>query len=86
MNIIVGCILGLLLIFRPLSIQANEINSLAQKIKGYKENAIVEEIAKETKTKKMSQQEINDIFGEDPYLGQTSYLQSPESFKVKKEK
>ena len=30
--------------------------------------------------KHMSQKEINDLFGEDPYLGQTSYLQSPDSF------
>ena len=23
---------------------------------------------------------MNDLFGEDPYLGQTSYLQSPDGF------
>ena len=28
----------------------------------------------------MTQKEMNDLFGEDPYLGQTSYLQSPDSF------
>ena len=28
----------------------------------------------------MTQKQINDLFGEDPYLGQTSYLQSPNSF------
>ena len=86
MNIIFSFILGILLIFRPLTIQANEINSSSQKIKEYEDNEIVEDIVKETETKKMSQKEIYDIFGEDPYLGQTSYLQSPESFSLKKEK
>jgi len=28
----------------------------------------------------MSQKQMNDLFGEDPYLGQTSYLQSPDGF------
>ena len=30
--------------------------------------------------KQMTQEQINDLFGEDPYLGQTSYLQSPDGF------
>jgi len=29
---------------------------------------------------KMTQKQMNDLFGEDPYLGQTSYLQSPDGF------
>ena len=28
----------------------------------------------------MTEKQMNDLFGEDPYLGQTSYLQSPDSF------
>ena len=28
----------------------------------------------------MTDKQMNDLFGEDPYLGQTSYLQSPEGF------
>ena len=28
----------------------------------------------------MSEMQMNDLFGEDPYLGQTSYLQSPDGF------
>ena len=28
----------------------------------------------------MTQKEMNDLLGEDPYLGQTSYLQSPDGF------
>ena len=30
--------------------------------------------------KQMTQKQMNDLLGEDPYLGQTSYLQSPEGF------
>ena len=30
--------------------------------------------------KQMTQKEMNELFGEDPYLGQTSYLQSPDGF------
>ena len=28
----------------------------------------------------MTQKQMNDLLGEDPYLGQTSYLQSPDGF------
>ena len=28
----------------------------------------------------MTQKQMNDLFGEDPYLGQTSYLQSPDGY------
>ena len=30
--------------------------------------------------RQMTEKQMNDLFGEDPYLGQTSYLQSPEGF------
>ena len=30
--------------------------------------------------RQMTGKEMNDLFGEDPYLGQTSYLQSPDGF------
>ncbi len=30
--------------------------------------------------RQMTQKQMNDLFGEDPYLGQTSYLQSPDGF------
>ena len=33
--------------------------------------------------KQMSPKQMNDLFGEDPYLGQTSYLQSPDGFTQK---
>ena len=47
---------------------------------------IIENVVKTPNTKSMTPEEIDDLFGEDPYLGQTSYLQSPESFSVKKKK
>ena len=30
--------------------------------------------------RQMTEKEMNDLFGEDPYLGQTPYLQSPDGF------
>tara|TARA_B100000965_G_scaffold74263_1_gene58638 strand:+ start:6407 stop:6658 length:252 start_codon:yes stop_codon:yes gene_type:complete len=60
-----------LLIVSPVSLQAGEIETLIQEIES-------SEIAEAPK--QMTQKEMNDLFGEDPYLGQTSYLQSPEAF------
>ena len=68
---IVFIFLGLLLIFYPAVLQAVEIDSSVQ---GLKPSEIVED------PKPMTQKQINDLFGEDPYLGQTSYLQSPDGF------
>ena len=61
----------LLLIVYPVSLQAGEIDF---SIKDIKPDEIVEA------PKKMTQKQMNDLFGEDPYLGQTSYLQSPDGF------
>ena len=61
----------LLLIVCPFALQAIEINSPLQKIDP---TEIVEG------TKQMTQNQMNELFGEDPYLGQTSYLQSPDGF------
>ena len=62
---------GLLLIVFPFVIQASEIDSSTQPI-------LPDEIVENPQ--KMTQKEMNDLFGEDPYLGQTSYLQSPDGF------
>ena len=59
------------LIVFPLAIQSSEIDSSRQEIESVE---IVED------PKQMTQMEMNDLFGEDPYLGQTSYLQSPDGF------
>ena len=66
--------LGLFLLVYPISLQADEIDLSLQEL----------ELSELTKVpKKMTQQEMNDLFGEDPYLGQTSYLQSPDGFTQK---
>ena len=63
--------LSLLLIVFPVQLHAIEIDSSMQEI---------EACEKVEATKQLTQEEINDLFGEDPYLGQTPYLQSPDSF------
>ena len=68
---IVFIFIGVILIVFPLAIQSGEIDSSRQEIESVE---IVED------PKQMSQKEMNDLFGEDPYLGQTSYLQSPDGF------
>ena len=68
---IVSFSLGLLLILFPAAIKAGEIDS-----------SLIESDPTETVQvpKQMTEKQMNDLFGEDPYLGQTSYLQSPDGF------
>ena len=62
---------GLVFIVFPFQIQAVEIDpSLLEVEPGEIVNA----------PNQMSEKQMNDLFGEDPYLGQTSYLQSPDGF------
>ena len=63
--------LGLFWIFCPLALQAGDIESSLQ------DSEPVEIVEAPIQ---MTQEQINDLFGEDPYLGQTSYLQSPDGF------
>ena len=63
--------LGLLLLVSPASIQEVEIDSSPKEI----EPGEIVEVPKQ-----MTQKQMNDLFGEDPYLGQTSYLQFPDGF------
>ena len=63
--------LGLHLILRPLPLQASLIDSTLEE---FEPSEIVEA------PKQMTQKQMNDLLGEDPYLGQTSYLQSPDGF------
>tara|TARA_B100001250_G_scaffold403986_1_gene419251 strand:- start:1422 stop:1655 length:234 start_codon:yes stop_codon:yes gene_type:complete len=65
----------LLLIVLPFELHAGEIDSSINEIEP---TEIVED------PNQMTQEEINDLFGEDPYLGQTSYLQSPDGFSQRK--
>ena len=63
--------LVLLLIFFPASLNAGEIDS---SLKELDSGEIIDA------PRQMTQKQMNDLFGEDPYLGQTSYLQSPDGF------
>ena len=63
--------LGLLLIVCPVALQVDAIDSSNQEL---------EPVEKVEAPKQLTQKQINDLFGEDPYLGQTSYLQSPDGF------
>ena len=60
-----------LLIVVSVSFHAGAIDSLTQDL----EPGEIIEVPNQ-----MTQKEMNDLFGEDPYLGQTSYLQSPEGY------
>ena len=62
----------LFLIVYPVALQADEGYSSIQEI-------VPGELIEAPM--KMTQEEMNDLFGEDPYLGQTSYLQSPDGFR-----
>ncbi len=68
---IVSFSLGLLLILCPATVNSDEVDS-----------SLKESYSAETHQppRRMTEKQMNDLFGEDPYLGQTSYLQSPEGF------
>jgi|TARA_B100000214_G_scaffold283393_1_gene212986 hypothetical protein len=68
---IVSFSLALLLILCPLAVNADEINPSLMK----------SDSSEPVQTpKQMTEKQMNDLLGEDPYLGQTSYLQSPDGF------
>ena len=68
--------LGFLLSVVPIELQAGETDFSIQETES---SEIVES------PDQMTQKQMNDLFGEDPYLGQTSYLQSPDGF-IQREK
>ena len=68
---IISIFYGLFLIVFPVPLQASDLDSFRQEI----------DIGKIVEVpKQMTQKEMNELLGEDPYLGQTSYLQSPDGF------
>ncbi len=69
-RIVLFC-LGLLFIFSPIPLQAAKAETISQEI---------EPVETVEAPNQMTQKQMNDLFGEDPYLGQTSYLQSPDGF------
>ena len=68
---IISLTLCLFISFSPVALHASEIDPSTKELET---GEILES------PKKMSQKQMNDLFGEDPYLGQTSYLQSPDGF------
>ena len=68
---IVSFSLCLLLILCPAAVNANEMDS-----------SLIELDPTETvqAPRQMTEKQMNDLFGEDPYLGQTPYLQFPDGF------
>ena len=68
---IVSFSLGIILIVFSAAINADEIDS-----------SLIKSVPTESTQapKQMTEKQMNDLFGEDPYLGQTSYLQSPDGF------
>ena len=69
--LIVSFSLSLLLILCPSALIAGEINS-----------SLIESNPTDIvqAPRQMTEKQMNELFGEDPYLGQTSYLQSPDGF------
>jgi len=55
-------VLGLLLFFNPLAVQAEEVEIMPQ-----------EEIAEVPALEPMTEAEINALLGEDPYIGETDW-------------
>ena len=72
---IVSFSLSLLLILSPAAVNADE-----------KDSSLIDSDPSETvqAPRHMTEKQMNDLFGEDPYLGQTSYLQSPDGFSQRK--
>ena len=77
-----ACFLSLLLLFSPIAVQADDIESIApinsselsiEQIEAPDDLAMIEEIVEEP-PKPMTQEEIDELLGEDPFLGQTSWL------------
>ena len=68
---ILSIFLGFLFFLTPVALQASEIDISSTEL---------ESAEKMEAPTQMTQKQMNDLFGEDPYLGQTSYLQSPGGF------
>ena len=64
-------LVGVLFIVSPLKILAISLDSPFQ---------VIENDETIEAPEHLTQKQMNDLFGEDPYLGQTSYLQSPDGY------
>ena len=84
--------LSLLLLFSPIAVQADDIELIStidtselsiEQLEAPDDVAMIEEIVEEPPTP-MTQEEIDELLGEDPYLGQTSWLGAKVEKKKKK--
>ncbi len=66
--------LGLLFFLCPVAVQADKLDSSLQEVETTEKVNIVEEIVQVPEPKQMTKEEIDELLGEDPYLGQTSWL------------
>jgi len=64
--------LSLLFIVCPASLSARDIDPSLEELEDHSEMFEA--------PRQMTKKQMNDLLGEDPYLGQTSYLQSPDGF------
>ena len=71
---IVSFSFGVLLIVSPASLNALEIDSSPKE----SDSSQIGQAPIQ-----MTEKQMNDLFGEDYYLGQTSYLQSPDGFSLR---
>ena len=62
MRILLSFVLALLLFFCPFAVQAEDIESMPQ-----------DEIAEVPLLDSITEAEINDLLGEDPYIGETDW-------------
>tara|TARA_Y100001968_G_C19439408_1_gene761682 strand:+ start:2149 stop:2457 length:309 start_codon:yes stop_codon:yes gene_type:complete len=72
-KIIIYCFLGLILFAQPFLANADQLDELAN------ENQEIAESQEMKVTKSMTKEQIEDLFGPEPYLGQTSWLGSQEN-------
>ena len=62
-------VLSLLLFFYPLDIQAQDVDLMPQEIETTEEVEIVEEIVEAPTPQPMTEEQLNDLLGEEMYLG-----------------
>ena len=72
MKILFTFLICLLIFFHSTFIQAKEVNSLTQEIEAIEGLESIDEMVEAPKP--MTKEEIDELLGEDPYLGQTSWL------------
>ena len=83
-------VLGLFLFLCPIAVQAQDVELMPQEIETTEEVEIVEEIVEAPTPEPMTEEEINTLLGEDPYIGETDWrgnkVSSKRDYSKKKKK